>query len=69
METLVEEKIKWLEANAGASADDLKAAKKAVEDVAAPIFSKLYSQEGAGNAGSESAGNEGTESADEKDEL
>merc|ERR1719374_152398 len=69
LETLVEEKIKWLEANAGASADDLKAAKKAVEDVAAPIFSKLYSQEGAGNAGSESAGNEGTESADEKDEL
>jgi len=64
LESLVEEKIKWLEANPGASADDCKAAKKAVEDVAAPIFSKLYSQEGAGNAADEAA-----ESAEEKDEL
>jgi len=64
LESLVEEKIKWLEANPGASADDCKAAKKAVEDVAAPIFSKLYSQEDAGNAA-----DEGAESAEEKDEL
>ena len=69
LESLVEEKIKWLEAHPGASTEELKAAKQAVEEVATPIFSKLYSQEGgAGNgAGNEGGNDDGADA--EKDEL
>jgi len=71
LETLVEEKIKWLEANPGASVDELKANKKAVEEVAAPIFTKLYGQGGGGGsdgAGSD-AGSDNDAGSEEKDEL
>jgi len=65
LESLVEEKLKWMEANPGASTVELKEAKKAVEDVATPIFTKLYGQEGAGSEGG--AGDNDAEA--EKDEL
>ena len=73
LESTVEEKLKWVEANPSASTDDLKAAKKAVEEVANPIISKLYQN---GSAGSEGGGggkgeDNGGDGAfgEEKDEL
>ncbi len=47
----VEEKIKWLEDNHDADAEEYKAAKKEVEDTVAPIISALYkNNESAGSA-------------------
>ena len=60
-----------MEANPGASVDELKANKKAVEEVAAPIFTKLYGQGGGGGsdgAGSD-AGSDNDAGSEEKDEL
>ncbi|KAK3088013.1 hypothetical protein FSP39_013455 [Pinctada imbricata] len=48
VEEAVDEKIKWLESNADADVDDLKAQKKELEEVVQPIMSKLY--QGAGGA-------------------
>merc|ERR1719204_685431 len=56
LESTVEEKLKWLEANSGATTEELKAAKKAVEDVATPILTKLYQD--AGNGGGGESGSE-----------
>merc|ERR1712078_695742 len=42
IEEAVEEKIEWLSENDDADADDFKAAKKEVEDIATPIISQLY---------------------------
>ena len=55
----VEEKITWLNDNGDADAEEYKDQKKEVEDIVAPIISKLYKDSGAG------AG----EDDDEKDEL
>jgi len=46
----VEEKIKWLDENQEADAQDYKDAKKEVEDIASPIISALYKDSGAGGA-------------------
>ena len=62
IEEAVDEKIKWMESNADADVEDLKAQKKELEEVVQPIMSKLY--QGAG--GAPPSGDEG---ADEKDEL
>ena len=62
---IVEEKIKWLESNPNAEADEYKAQKKEVEDVANPIISKFYQQ--GGSPGGDSQG--GESGSDEKDEL
>lgn len=63
IEEAVDEKIKWMESNADADVEDLKAQKKELEEVVQPIMSKLY--QGAGG-GAPPSGDEGT---DEKDEL
>lgn len=47
----VDEKIKWLESNPDAEAEELQAKKKELEEIVQPIMSKLY--EGAGGAGGE----------------
>merc|ERR1712198_434285 len=46
MEEAIEEKIKWLEDNAEAEAEDFKTQKKELEDVIQPIITKLYQQSG-----------------------
>merc|ERR1712045_1026570 len=59
------EKIAWLEENADADAEELKAQKKEMEDIVQPIIAKLY--QGQGGA---PPGDDGGEEADEyKDEL
>merc|ERR1719150_2721004 len=42
IEEIVNEKIAWLEENAEAEAEDLKAQKKEMEDIIQPIIAKLY---------------------------
>merc|ERR1719394_1598539 len=65
IEEVINEKIKWSEENTDASAEDLKAQKKEMEDIVQPIIAKLYQgQEGA------PPGGEGEEEEDyDKDEL
>ena len=46
----VEEAISWLESHADAGTEELKTEKKKLEDVATPIISKIYQQQG-GQAG------------------
>lgn len=46
VEEALEEKIKWLENNPDADADELKAQKKEVEGIVSPIISKLYGESG-----------------------
>ena len=46
IETAVEEKIKWLEANANAEVDDFKEQKKSLEETVNPIMTKFYQQSG-----------------------
>ncbi|XP_013384606.1 78 kDa glucose-regulated protein [Lingula anatina] len=65
IETAVEEKIKWLEANHDADVEDFKQQKKELEEIVTPIMSKLY--EGAGGQ-APPPGGDGGDSA-EKDEL
>ncbi|KAL0276402.1 UNVERIFIED_CONTAM: hypothetical protein PYX00_003989 [Menopon gallinae] len=48
MEEAIEEKIKWLEQNPDAEADDYKEQKKELEDVTKPIIEKLYASTGGG---------------------
>merc|ERR1712233_279484 len=43
---VINEKIKWLEENTDASAEDLKAQKKEMEDIVQPIIAKLYQGQG-----------------------
>merc|ERR1712033_105470 len=65
IEEVINEKIKWLEENTEASAEDLKAQKKEMEDIVQPIIAKLY--QGQGGA---PPGGEGEEEEDyDKDEL
>merc|ERR1711988_72298 len=63
IEEIINEKIKWLEDNADASAEDLKAQKKEMEDIVQPIIAKLYQ----GQGGAPPGGDEDEDS--EKDEL
>merc|ERR1711911_393586 len=63
IEEIVNEKIAWLENNQDASAEDLKAQKKEMEDIVQPIIAKLYQ----GQGGAPPGGDEDEDS--EKDEL
>jgi len=53
IETAVEEKIKWLEANANAEVDDFKEQKKSLEETVNPIMTKFYQQSGGAPPGGE----------------
>ncbi|XP_064081620.1 endoplasmic reticulum chaperone BiP [Macrobrachium nipponense] len=53
IEEVIDEKIKWLEDNAEAEAEDFKAQKKELEDVVQPIIAKLYQGAGGAPPGSE----------------
>jgi len=64
IEEVINEKIKWLEDNTDASAEDLKAQKKEMEDIVQPIIAKLYQ----GQGGAPPGGEEEEEDYD-KDEL
>ena len=64
IEGIIDEKIKWLENNAEADAEDFKRQKKDAEDVVQPIIAKLY--QGAG--GSQSSKDEEADDSS-KDEL
>lgn len=59
----VEEKIKWLEANANAVKDELKEQKKSLEDIVNPIITKIYKN----NDNKESSG--GSDSGNDNEEL
>ncbi|OWF52590.1 78 kDa glucose-regulated protein-like [Mizuhopecten yessoensis] len=63
IEEAVEEKIKWLDSNAEAEAEEFKAQKKELEEVVTPIMSKLY--QGADGAPPP----EGGEDGEDHDEL
>jgi len=53
IEEIINEKIQWLEDNADASAEDLKAQKKEMEDIVQPIIAKLYQGQGGAPPGGE----------------
>merc|ERR1712073_285048 len=53
IEEVINEKIKWLEDNTEASAEDLKAQKKEMEDTVQPIIAKLYQGQGGAPPGGE----------------
>ena len=63
--------IKWIESNAQADASDMKAKKKELENVATPIITKLYNQEGAKAPKPSGSGDEDDSSStsEERDEL
>ena len=65
---VVEEKLEWLKENDEAETDEFNAAKKAIEEIAQPIISKLYAD---GGEGMPPPGSEGFDFGDEgeKDEL
>merc|ERR1719184_382029 len=63
IEEVINEKIAWLEENQDASAEDLKAQKKEMEDIVQPIIAKLY--QGAGGPPPEEGGEEDDEFKDE----
>ena len=60
---IVEEKIKWLESNPNAEAEELKTQKKQLEEVVNPIITKFYQQSGS------QGGSSGGEGGEDKDEL
>merc|ERR1711878_29085 len=62
---LSDEEIAWLEENADADADELKAQKKEMEDIVQPIIAKLYQGQGGAPPGEEG----GEEDDEYKDEL
>merc|ERR1712241_723062 len=64
IEEVINEKIKWLEDNPEAEAEDFKAQKKEMEDIVQPIIAKLYQ----GQGGAPPPGGEEEEDYD-KDEL
>merc|ERR1712099_206568 len=65
IEEVINEKIAWLEENADADADELKAQKKEMEDIVQPIIAKLYQGQGGAPPGEEG----GEEDDEYKDEL
>jgi len=71
LEKATEEAISWLDSHADASTEELKEQKKKLEDVATPIVSKIYQQQGGqpeGGAGGEGP-TPGSEEKEDKDEL
>ena len=50
IEAVIDEKVKWLEANGEADAEDFKRQKKDAEDIVQPIITKLYQGAGAGSS-------------------
>jgi endoplasmic reticulum chaperone BiP len=71
IQNIVEEKIKWLEENGGAEAEEFKEQKKEVEEIVNPITSKIYQDAGgAGGAGGAGESDDSSSSSrDENDEL
>merc|ERR1711972_1123415 len=65
IEEVTNEKIKWLEDNPEADADEFKAQKKEMEDIVQPIIAKLYQGQGGAPPGDEG----GDEDDEFKDEL
>merc|ERR1712130_832764 len=65
IEEVINEKIAWLEENAEAEADEMKAQKKEMEDIVQPIIAKLYQGQGGAPPGDEG----GDEDDEFKDEL
>merc|ERR1712002_562467 len=67
----VDEAIAWLDSHADASTDELKAEKKKLEDVATPIISKIYQQQGGagGPGGPEGGPTPNSEEKEDKEEL
>merc|ERR1711989_8556 len=53
IEEVINEKIAWLEENADADAEELKAQKKEMEDIVQPIIAKLYQGQGGAPPGDE----------------
>merc|ERR1712203_1176500 len=53
IEEVINEKIKWLEDNPEAEAEDFKAQKKEMEDIVQPIIAKLYQGQGGAPPGGE----------------
>ena len=69
IEAAVEEKIKWLEANANAEVDDFKEQKKSLEEKVNPIVTKFYQQSGGQPGGEGGENTQAPPSDDDKDEL
>jgi molecular chaperone DnaK (HSP70) len=65
IEEVINEKIAWLEENADADADEMKAQKKEMEDIVQPIIAKLYQGQGGAPPGEDG----GDEDDVDKDEL
>ena len=65
---IVEEKLEWLKDNEGAETEEFKSAKKAIENVAQPVITKLY-QSGQMEPPPPTFGAEYGEDEDERDEL
>jgi len=67
IETIIDEKIKWLESNQEADVEDFKQQKKEIEDIVQPIIAKLY--QGAGGSGPPPTGAEEDEDDAGHEEL
>ena len=66
--TIADEKLDWLKENEEADTDEFKAAKKAIEDVATPIISKLYQSGDMPPPGGEGEGEEEEEGGGHADD-
>nr|AGK45629.1 heat shock protein 70 [Brachionus calyciflorus] len=55
IQSAVEEKIKWLESNSNAEAEEFKDQKKDLEEIVNPIMSKLYQQSGSSGSSESSS--------------
>jgi len=69
LETATEEAISWLDSHADASTEELKEQKKKLEDVATPIVSKIYQQQGGAPPPGGEGPTPGSEEKEDKDEL
>lgn len=65
IESVIDDKVKWLENNAEADAEDFKRQKKDAEDVVQPIIAKLYQ----GSAGGSQSSKDEDDDDSGKDEL
>merc|ERR1712048_925642 len=65
----VEKLISWLDSHADASTEELKEQKKKLEDVATPIVSKIYQQQGGAPPPGGEGPTPGSEEKEDKDEL
>ena len=68
IENAVQDKIKWIEANANAEVDDFKQQKKEIEEIVNPIITKFYQNAG-GQGGAGAGPTPGGEEGADKDEL